>query len=77
MAESKEAFGQAQSFVAGAPKNGIQFMIKDSQKYTATGGWGFAQFNNGTPASEMVHSTCFSCHEIVKERERTLTQSAD
>src|SRR5262249_22535611 len=28
LAESKEAFGQAQSFVAGPPKNGVQFMVK-------------------------------------------------
>ena len=69
LAESKEAFGQAQSFVAGPPKNGVQFMIKDSQKYAATGGWGFAQFNDGKPASEMAHSTCFSCHKIVKARD--------
>jgi hypothetical protein len=69
LAESKEAFGQAQSFVAGDPKNGVQFMAKDSQKYAATGGWGFAQFNDGMAASEAVHSTCFSCHEIVKARD--------
>ena len=37
--ENNKVFGQAQSFVPGAPTN-IQFMVKDSTKYSATGGWG-------------------------------------
>jgi hypothetical protein len=32
--ESSKAFGRLQSFVAGPPKNGVQFMVKDSQKNT-------------------------------------------
>ena len=39
--ENNKVFGQAQSFVAGAPKNGVQFMVKDSKKYASTGGWGW------------------------------------
>jgi hypothetical protein len=69
LAESSEAFSRFQSFVAGPPKNGVQFMVKDSRKYASTGGWGFAQFNAGKPASEAVHGTCFSCHAIVKARD--------
>jgi hypothetical protein len=67
--ESKEAFGHPQSFVAGAPKNGVQFMLKDSRKYAATGGWGFAQFDQGKPAAAAVQSTCFACHQTVEARD--------
>ena len=67
--EREKAFGRHQSFVAGPPKNGVQFMVKDSRKYAATGGWGFAQFNDGKPADEAVHTTCFSCHGAVKARD--------
>ena len=67
--ESERAFGHPQSFVAGRAKNGVQFMVKDSRKYTATGGWGFAHFNEGKPADEDVHGICFSCHSIVKGRD--------
>jgi hypothetical protein len=67
--ESSKAFGRLQSFVAGQPKNRVQFMVKDSRKYASTGGWGFAQFDDGKPASEAVHNTCFSCHAIVKARD--------
>jgi len=69
LAESKEAFGSPQSFVAGVPKNGVQFMVKDSRKYAATGGWGFAHFDDGKPASEAVHNACFACHQVVKARD--------
>jgi hypothetical protein len=67
--ESEKAFGRLQSFVAGPPKNGVQFMVKDSRKYGSTGGWGFAQFENGKPAAEAVHHTCFPCHQAAKARD--------
>lgn len=40
-----------QSFVPGSGVN-IQFMVKDSKKYAATGGWGFGDFTNGKPGDE-------------------------
>src|SRR5437899_1832277 len=67
--ESSKAFGRPQTFVAGPPKNGVQFMVKDSRKYASTSGWGFAQFNDGKPADEAVHNTCFSCHQVAKSRD--------
>ncbi|HYP29959.1 MAG TPA: cytochrome P460 family protein [Blastocatellia bacterium] len=74
--ENNKVFGRPQSFVAGAPKNGVQFMIKDSKKYAATGGWGFAQFDDGKPADEAVLNTCFSCHAATKERDLVFTRYA-
>jgi hypothetical protein len=48
-AENNKVFGQAQSFVPGPPTN-IQFMVKDSTKYAATGGWEFGHFGtDGKP----------------------------
>src|SRR5579872_4520358 len=44
--ENNKVFGKVQSYVPGAPTN-IQFMVKDSTKYAATGGWGFASFQDG------------------------------
>src|SRR5207248_7889055 len=63
--ESEKAFGHLQSFVAGPPKNGVQFMVKDSRKYGSTGGRGFAQGDVGKPADEAALMTRFSCHETV------------
>ncbi len=55
--ENNHAFGREQSFVAGPPVNGIQFMVKDAKKYAATGGWGFVQFNEDLPASQQQHTS--------------------
>jgi hypothetical protein len=74
--ENDKVFGRAQSFVAGPPKNGVQFMVKDSKKYAATGGWGFAQFTNGRPVGEAAIKTCYSCHEPIKARDFVFTRYA-
>jgi hypothetical protein len=74
--ENNKAFGRPQSFVAGPPKNGVQFMVKDSRKYASTGGWGFAHFDDGKPAGEAVLNTCFSCHAAVKGRDLVFTRYA-
>jgi cytochrome P460 len=42
-----------QSFVPGSGVN-MQFMVKDSKKYAATGGWGFGDFTNGKPGDEKL-----------------------
>jgi len=72
--ENNEVFGREQSFIAGPPTNGIQFMIKDSQKYAATGGWGFAQFNGGTLISKAVLRGCFPCHQASESRDLVFTR---
>jgi hypothetical protein len=74
--ENNKTFGRAQSFVAGAPKNGVQFMVKDSKKYASTGGWGFAHFNDGKPAVDEVLNTCFACHQAVPNRDLVFTRYA-
>ena len=63
--ENNQVFGRAQSFVPGSATDWyLQLMVKDSKKYPATGGWGFAQFDKGgKPADEAHHKTCFACHE--------------
>jgi Cytochrome P460 len=74
--ENNKVFGHPQSFVAGTPKNGVQFMVKDSKKYASTGGWGFAQFDDGQPAGDAVLKTCFACHQAVKARDFVFTRYA-
>jgi hypothetical protein len=73
-AENNEAFGRDQSFVAGLPKNGVQFMVKDSKKYAATGGWGFAHFNEGKLADKAVLQGCFPCHQVMESRDLVFTR---
>ena len=72
--ENNKTFGRAQSFVAGAPKNGVQFMVKDSTKYAATGGWGYAHFNDGKSAGAAVLQSCFPCHQAITSRDFIFTR---
>ncbi|WP_020604614.1 cytochrome P460 family protein [Spirosoma spitsbergense] len=73
--ENNKVFGRRQSFVAGHPKNN-QFIVKDSKEYALSGGWGFAQFNEGESVNVAVHATCFPCHQAVQSRDFVFTQYA-
>ena len=64
-----------QSSVAQSAQN-VQFMVKDSKKYAATGGWGFADFKSGEPGDEALHKTCFPCHQPAKDRDYVFTRYA-
>jgi hypothetical protein len=68
-------FPGAQSFVVGSVTN-VQFMVKDSKKYAATGGWGFADFKDGKPGDEALHQTCWPCHQPAKDRDFVFTRYA-
>ncbi len=55
----------------------VQFMVKDSKKYAATGGWGFGRFVDGKPADEAQHWTCYACHQArVKNHDLVFTRYA-
>jgi hypothetical protein len=71
--ENNKVFGRPQSFVPGPPTN-VQFMVKDSTKYAATGGWGFAHFKDGKPGDEAFMKTCFPCHEQAKAHDLVFTR---
>ena len=64
-----------QSSIASSAQN-VQFMVKDSKKYAATGGWGFADFKNGKPGNQALHETCFPCHQPAKDRDYVFTRYA-
>jgi len=73
--ENNKVFGQAQSFVPGTPTN-VQFMVKDSTRYAATGGWGFGHFQDGKPADGEFMKPCFPCHEKAKATDLVFTRYA-
>jgi hypothetical protein len=63
--ENNKVFGRPQSFVAGpAPEWYLQFMVKDSKKYAATGGWGFAQFNR-PPTNQISRLRLYSLRTLM------------
>jgi hypothetical protein len=64
-----------ESTFAGSAAN-AQFMVKDSTRYAASGGWGFADFTNAKPGNEALHKTCFPCHVPAKDRDYVFTRYA-
>ena len=75
--ENNKSFGRRQSWVAGHPKNGVQLMVKDSIRYAATGGWKYAQFDDGKPLTDAAQlHACFACHQAVKDRDYVFTRYA-
>src|SRR4029077_11239938 len=83
--ESSDADDQA--LAAGFPSAGLkssfagsavnaQFMVKDSKKYAASGGWGYADFTKGKPGNEALHEKCFPCHQPAKDRDYVFTHYA-
>jgi hypothetical protein len=65
-------FPGTQSFLIGSRVN-VQFMVKDSKKYAATAGWGFADFKDGKPGDKALHETCFPCHAPAKDHDYIFT----
>jgi hypothetical protein len=68
-------FPGTQSFVIGSPIN-VQFMVKDSKKYAATGGWGFADFKGSKPGDKALHEACFGCHVPAKDHDYVFARYA-
>ena len=64
-----------ESVFAGSAVN-VQFMVKDSKKYAASGGWGYADFTNGKPGDQPLHEKCFPCHVPAKDRDYVFTHYA-
>ena len=58
----------------------VEFMFKDANKYTSTGGWGWARWKGldqqpyGKDAN--VAQECVTCHTPVKENDWVFTQPA-
>jgi hypothetical protein len=58
------------------PAVNAQFMVKDSKKYVASGGWGCADFTKGKPGNEALHEKCYPCHQPAKDRDYVFTRYA-
>jgi hypothetical protein len=49
---------------------------KDSKKYAASGGWGYADFTNRRPGDRALHEKCFPCHVPAKDHDYVFTHYA-
>jgi Cytochrome P460 len=54
------------------PRKFLTAMVKDSKKYTSTGGWGFQAWPAGDASKPIVTDAakqCFSCHTLRKDND--------
>ena len=51
-------------------------MDMPTQKWAATGGWGFAQFYDGKAVDAATIKTCFPCHVPAKTHDFVFTRYA-
>lgn len=52
-------------------------MVKDSRRYAATGGWGFAKFDEGSKVNALdakAQQACYQCHIPRKDQGYVFTQ---
>lgn len=58
----------------------VGVMVKDSNKYAATGGWGFEGFKGNSHTERLVNDggqSCFACHESQKNSGYVFTRWRD
>ena len=55
--------------IAEGPRRQVDVMVRDSQRFAATGGWGFQRFVKDSKSEFAAVPTpqqCFACHEQLK-----------
>jgi hypothetical protein len=62
----------------GGERKFIDVMHKDGKKFSATGGWGFEEFNGDSRTERLLTETtaaaCFACHAGQKQNDSVFTR---
>ena len=64
------------AFLEG-PRRQVDVMVKDSQRYQSTGGWGFQRFVKDSKtelAESPTPQVCFACHNQLKKDDLVLSK---
>ena len=75
--ELLETHGNDSGNAMEGPRRGVGVMVKDSQRYASTGGWGYASFAGGNPVDENTEAekkACYNCHVPRKDHDYVFTQ---
>jgi hypothetical protein len=72
---------QTDNAITEGARKVVGVMLKDSSKYSATGGWGFEGFGGGDAGNPVVGenapSACFDCHQPQKSQDFTFSRLRD
>ena len=67
--------GGVDGAVLEGPRRQVDVMVKDSQRYASTGGWGFQRFMKDSKtelAESPTPQQCFACHDQMKQNDLVL-----
>ena len=73
MHDSKGAYAEG-------PRRQVDVMVKDSQRFATTGGWGFTRFVKDSKteiAATPTSQDCFDCHRQLKKEDLVLSSYRD
>ena len=59
------------------PRRLVAVMVKDSQKYGSTGGWGYGSYDEGSKTNNLdaaARNTCHQCHVARKDKGYVFTE---
>lgn len=62
------------------PRRQIDVMVKDSKRFAATGGWGYAEFAAGTASDRLTNADrdgCAACHASRKQHDHVFSEWPD
>lgn len=68
---------EAKGVAAEATRRGVGVMVKDSQRYASTGGWGYGSFDRDSRMEKLntqEKQTCFQCHVSRKDNDYVFTK---
>jgi hypothetical protein len=67
-----ESLPQSNGNVMEGKRKLVDVMVKDTQRYDSTGGWGFEEFNESSISDRKIlhlaKQRCFNCHASQKEK---------
>jgi hypothetical protein len=67
---------EKQGAFSEGPRRQLDVMVKDSQRYASTGGWGFQRFAKDSKtelAPTPTPQQCFTCHERLRKSDLVLS----
>jgi hypothetical protein len=68
-----ESLAQPNGNITEGKRKLVDVMVKDTQRYDSTGGWGFEEFNEGLITDRKIlhlaKQRCFNCHASQKDKD--------
>ncbi len=68
---------EARSVAGEGARRGVGVMVKDSQRYASSGGWGYGSFDRDSRTQKLTRQerqACFQCHVSRKDNDYVFTK---